>query len=201
MAGPESNTLNIAVDFRLPLNPPQFDPDQQLTGKDVQQIFNELWTFALAVQQAFNINSGVGARPTSQQSLLAGSSDTVQSGNLNRMYVTGFGAPLAEGYPVTIFDNAGVTSAVFSDAVDNTRPVQAFVSQPGGIAVGQIGEVIVSDGIADAVGLVKGNRYYLAVGGGLTAVAPVAAGNIEQYLGIALDTTHLLFNCHYWIQH
>jgi len=42
--------------------------------------------------------------------------------------------------------------------------------------------------------LTPGATYYLGTNGGMTSVAPVAAGKLVQQLGIALDTNTLMFH-------
>lgn len=197
-AGPQSNTLAVAVDFRLPLQPPNLDPTQH--SPELRSAVTDIWNCLLQVQQAFNTTGGVGARPQAQQSLLAGSPDTVQSGNLNRMYVIG-GIDMPQGTLINLFDFAGNTVARPADAANATTYCQGYVSDPNGLIAGQVGEVMLANGIIPTAGLVKGSTYYLAVGGGVTTVAPVAAGNIEQLLGPALTATKLLFAAHHWIQH
>ena len=74
---------------------------------------------------------------------------------------------------------------------------------PDGIVSGDYGEVTLMQGLSQAhSGLTIGSRYYLSTTpGALTTTAPVAVGNIEQFVGIALSDNLLYFNSGTWIQH
>lgn len=183
------------IDFRIAQRPPVGIPRETLAA------FNELYSFSQQVIQALITECGIGSRLPTDWSLLSGSSGTLLSGNLRRFYTVAEEA-LAIGDVISLHSTGGLLKARKANATNNTKSADGFV-ELAPIAMGAVGEVILSTGVLITVGLTQGNRYFLsaAVSGGITAVAPVAAGNIEQYLGIALSTTELYFNSGYWIQH
>ena len=129
--------------------------------------------------------------------------DTILAQNAHRLYLPASEA-IVEGGLVNLYNNAGALNARNANATNNTKPCHAYCSQAGGAAgAGAYTEVIVLTGLAPAAGLTVGTRYFLStVNGLLTAVAPVAAGNIEQVVGVALSATEFLFNASLqWVQH
>jgi hypothetical protein len=97
----------------------------------------------------------------------------------------------------------GVLSARNANATNANKPCDGFCSQPSGILAGQVGEVILNDGMNTSLsGLTVGSRYFLDTTNGLvTTTAPVAAGNLEQSLGIAITATALRFWTGKQVQH
>lgn len=191
MATIPAGVISSPVDFRIGPNPPEKTADA----------IAELYSAMQEVIQTFVNFCGIGQQPFQFWTQLAGSSATVLSGNLGRIYVKA-GENISFGAMVNLFSSAGVLTARNANATNNTKPMDGFCTTVGGILSGAVGEVTLSTGIASIAGLVLGTRYYLDVNNGLvTAVAPVAAGNIEQYLGIALEATKLYVNAGYWIQH
>jgi hypothetical protein len=119
----------------------------------------------------------------------------------NRLYVIA-GEAIAYGAMVSLYSNAGVLTARNANATDNTKPCIGFCSNIGGIANGTVGEIILMRGLMATNGLTVGQLYWLSTSNGqITATRPVAAGNIEQFIGIALSTTLLLTNIGGYIQH
>lgn len=189
-------SYNLPLDYRIPSAPP---PD---ATKNLANTFGQIYDAMQQVLRTFVQYCGVGPRNPDDWSILAGSPTTLLSGNLRRFYVTASEA-ITYGAMVSLFSSAGVLKVRNANATNNTRPCDGYCSTPGGIALGVTGEVILSTGLLGSlVGLVIGQRYYLGTANGaLSTVAPVAAGNIEQYLGIAITTTDLYVNTGYWIQH
>lgn len=191
-------TYNSPVAFFIPQTPPE-DISQEHPA--VQQGFGELYNAMQQVISTFINNCGIGPQPQPEWAALAGSPTTILSGNLRRLYVVASEA-LPNGAIINLFNSAGVLAARNANATDNTKPADGFCSTPGGIAAGAAGEVQLSTGIVSINGLTIGTRYFLSITNGLvTATKPVAAGNIEQYVGIAIDSTHLYLDTNYWIQH
>lgn len=181
------------TDFRLPANPPIYPNDPIL-----QNILTNYWQTMQAIIQAFVVDCGIAQRLATQWPLLNGSSSTIVSANVNRYYETAT-ENIAYGAPVNLAA-AGMRNA---NATTNAKPADGYCSTIGGVLLGTVGEFILANGaITGLAGLVKGTRYYLStVAGTYTAIAPVAAGNIEQYVGFAISATELFFYSHYWIQH
>lgn len=190
------SNFTAPVDFRLSSNPPD-----NIQDPSVDAAFNELYN---SMQQVFNTFvdlCGIGSQARALWPKLAGTSGTILASNLNRLYVTAF-EPISNGSMLNLLLDAGVLKAQLANAVDNTKPCQGFCSSEAVIA-GQLLEMILHTGVVAIGGLTVGAKYYLSktTPGLITAVAPVAAGNIEQYLGVAIDTTHLFFYTQHWIQH
>lgn len=185
------------VDFRIPQTPSDELPSA------VKGTFNELYGAVQQIIQTFTQYCGIGQQPGQFWDQLASQdiTSTVLSGNLRRLYITAF-EDLPYGAVVCIFDDTGTLKARLANATDNTKPVDGFCSTVGGILAATVGEIQLSTGVIPVSGLTLGARYFLSTTDGLiTDTAPVAAGNIEQYLGVALTTGALYLNAGYWIQH
>lgn len=93
----------------------------------------------------------------------------------------------------------------FANAANSTRPAIGFISSTDHVpTIGSFCEVTTLVGMITGVsGLLVPNRYFLSTTNGLvTNVAPVAAGNIEQVVGLAMAGNRLLMNINQtWIQH
>lgn len=119
--------------------------------------------------------------------------DTLWPGNSKRWYVKQNEA-LNFGQAVSPINVAGVAQARLANATNNTRWACGFVSSNDHtVGVGNFCEVTIGDGLLLGVsGLAAGSRYWLnTVNGQITNVAPVAAGNIEQFVGWALAANRL----------
>lgn len=161
----------------------------------------ELYAFSFQAIRAFVDYCGIGPQNFVNWSLLAGNPRTLLAGNLNRLYVVASEA-IAQGAAVSLFNSAGVLNVRNANATNNTKICDGFCSTPGGIAAGASGEIILNNGVASIGGLTIGQRYWLSTTNGLIANVPaVAAGNIEQYLGIAISSTTFSFNVSNWLQH
>jgi hypothetical protein len=188
-------SYNSPVDFRIPQHAPDGLPPI-ITGA-----LEEVYASMQQIIQTFINNCGIGQQPLSDWPQLAGSPATILANNVGRLYVVAT-EDILFGAAISLVAVTGQIQARNANATNNTKPCDGFCSTVGGILAGKTGEVIVTGGLATITGLTVGSRYYLStVNGLITAVAPVAAGNIEQYLGIALTTTTLLFHKGYWIQH
>lgn len=157
-----------------------------------------------SIEEVFVNLLGLGPRSVTDQISLAGSATTLLSGNTRRFYVTAL-VTLSYGDIISLKQSAGILQATKALATSVTTPADGFCSTTAGIPAGQIGEVILGSGVITFTGgpLVLGSRYFLSstTSGKVTAIAPVGSGDIEQYIGIAIDTNNLFFNSSYWIQH
>lgn len=197
MAVAPSDTYAAPVDFRITQ---LSDAD---TPPEVAKAVAPLYAAMQQVIQTFVNNCGIGPQANGFWEQIAAQAidSTVLSQNLRRVYMKA-SETISFGAMVSQHNNAGVLSMRNANATNNTKPVDGFCSTPGGVAAGVAGEFILSTGIVSITGLTLGSRYYLSTTNGLiTAVAPVAAGNIEQYLGFAISATKLYLNAQYWIQH
>lgn len=190
-----SLTYATPTNLQLPRQPPQGIPPE-LMG-----VFTEVYNVLNNLASALTKDCGAGSRNPAQWDALAGSATTILANNMSRLYVRA-GEDLSYGDIISLFDAAGVLVARKANATDSSKPADGFCSVPQGIVTGVAGEVILSHGVLPASGLTIAQRYFLStVDGFMTPVPPTAAGNIEQYLGVAISSTALYFNSSYWIQH
>jgi hypothetical protein len=191
------NQYNSPIDFRISqsvLNESEIEPGSR-------PAFNELYAFAFQVVRAFVDFSGIGQQNFSNWAILAGNTKTLLAGNLNRLYVIASEA-ISFGAAISLFNSGGVLQVRNANATNNTKICDGFCSTIGGITAGATGEIILNNGVANIGGLVIGSRYWLSTTNGIISNAPaVAAGNVEQLLGIAISSTVLSFNISNWFQH
>lgn len=146
--------------------------------------------------------TGADAQPADYWSQLTADS-TVLSGNLNRFYLRAYEA-LDFGNCVSLINDAGTAKVRKANATNNTKPAFGFVNTTGTTAIGGYCEVIAGMGLLTGIsGLTPAARYFLSTTDALiTNAAPVAAGNIEQVVGIAITSSRLFMNLtQAWIQH
>lgn len=196
---------NLSTKFNLPfiIGLPDAVP-AELAAKDPQvaALFGQLYNAFQQIQLALHTYVGI----SQQLQALWPQLDFEQTMHLfspSRIYLKASEA-LIYGDVVNIFDNAGTLQVRKANATNNTKPAHGFCTTLAGIAAGSYGECILNHGLLTGVaGLVRGSRYFLSTAAGLvTTVAPVAAGNIEQALGIALSATTLLYNIPFaFVQH
>lgn len=188
-------SYNAPINFFIPQQPPVGIPEELKPA--FQTLYNALQQIILALVN----NCGIGPQNTIDWPQLAGLPTTLLFGNMGRFYVTA-SENIQQGAMVNLYNNAGSINVRNANATNNTKPAHGFCSTAGGILAGAVGEVTLLQGVATITGLTVGTRYYLSTTNGLvTNVAPVAAGNIEQYIGIAITGNTLLTNIGYWIQH
>lgn len=194
---------NPGVKFNLPFTlsipdtvPSGLPPEMKPTIQEIYNAFQQL-------QLALHTYMGLGQQLQNLWSSL-GYAQTLHLASPTRLYLQASEA-ITYGYAINIFDSgAGVMKIRLANATNNTKQCHGFCSTLAGIALDGYGEVILQSGIITGVaGLTKGARYFLSTTNGLiTTVAPVAAGNIEQVAGWAIDTSAILFNIGFaFIQH
>lgn len=194
---PSSDTYSAPVDFRITQT-----PDNDLDPAVLRGVA-PLYAAVQQIIQTFMNNCGIGQQPQAfwTQYATQAPDATVLASNMGRVYATATEV-IAFGAAISLWDSGGVLSVRNANATNNTKSCDGFCSTVAGIGIGIVGECILARGIVPVTGLTRGAKYWLStVDGLITAVAPVAAGNIEQYLGKALSTTKLHFNAHYWVQH
>lgn len=120
----------------------------------------------------------------------------------NRLYLKA-AETILFGAAINVFASGGVLKVRNANATDSTKPAHGFCSTSGGLLAGVTGEVILGHGLLTTVGaFTLGTNYWLnTVDGQYINIPPVVAGNIEQFLGVALNANDLFFNCSGWIQH
>lgn len=194
---------NTSVRFNLPFNLglPDSAP-HDLSDPRVAALLEQVYNAFQQLQMALHVYVGIGQQLQSLWPNLR-YDQTLHLFSPNRLYAVA-SETIAYGNAVNVFNNAGVLTVRNANATDNTKPTHGFCTTTGGIAAAAFGECILQCGIVlNLAGLVLGTRYFLSTTNGLiTSVAPVALGNVEQALGIALDSTALFFNFGYaFVQH
>jgi hypothetical protein len=188
------------TDFRIPLQPPTISADY--SQKQMQQIMNVLWNTIQQLISSLVTDCGIGPRNAADWPALEGSAGTLLQGNLGRLYVP-TSETVQSGGLVNLYNDNGILTARNANAINNTRPAVGFCSLSA-LEPGSIGEVVLGMGLCSGdFHLDAGIPYYLSstVSGTVQAVKPVAAGNIEQFVGFGMADGSLFFNANYWIQH
>lgn len=122
-------------------------------------------------------------------------SDTLLRHQAGRLYGIA-NETLAAGDFINLVNNAGVLNFRKANGTSGTvRPAHGYCSTTGGILIGAVGEVILSQGILSVAGIVPGQPIYLSTVAGLaTTVALTGAGQLEQFLGIGVATNLAYIN-------
>jgi hypothetical protein len=197
MSGTAASSYTAPIDFRVSQSPPVIT-----NIADTNVAIADIYAFMNQTIRTFIDYCGIGPQLTASAVSLAGSSKPLLSGNLNRFYVRA-AETVNFGSIISLTPVAGAVECRNANAADATRIADGFCSEVAGIAAGQVGEVILGSGVASIGGLVVGQRYWLSITNGLISNVPATAvGNIEQLLGIGIDSTHFFFHCSpMWLQH
>lgn len=176
------------------------------TPEDVpKELFNPFFRVYNAIQSlaaALSKYAGVDQEPTDYWGQLT-VDDSIFAGNMNRWYVKA-NENIGYGSVVSAIFTAGTLQVRNANATDNTRPACGICNTVGGVIAGNFCEVLLGTGMSAGIaGMTPGTRYFLSTTNGLiTNVAPVAAGNIEQVVGLALAANRILMNLNFaWVQH
>jgi hypothetical protein len=101
-------------------------------------------------------------------------------------------ATLTAGMLVNIYDNAGVLTVRPADSTTAGSQANGYVI--AGFASAATATVYIGGGLINGLsGLTVGSTYYLGTVGAPTATIPATAGNIVQYVGVAVSATALEF--------
>ena len=195
--GTGSQNYTSPVNLAIPYTMPPSVPDA------LKGVIKPLYiAFQNLIQTMINA-CGIAPRAPGQLLTLNGDPSTILTNNMHRFYIQASEA-ISYGSLITFVANLGTLQVKNALATSAATRADGFCSQPGGIQVGQTGEVIIHDGVIFGVsGLTTGSRYYLSpdVPGHITAVAPTVVGDIEQYVGIALTSTDFKFWSGHVVQH
>jgi hypothetical protein len=169
--------------------------------RDLQPHFQDLYDAIYQLQLAFVNYAGVAAQPRSVWSQIKASS-TVLAQNGHRTYLQATETILT-GAMVNVFLSGGAAKVQNAGATTGAKPCHGYCNVVGGGIAGNFLEIIMFEGLCTLFsGLTPGTEYFLStVPGSIQTAKPVAAGNIEQFLGVALDANSFFFNSHYRIQH
>lgn len=150
-------------------------------------IYNALQT----LQQAISTYTGAAPPPSEYWAVLT-PGETLFPQNHNRFYPIS-SENIAAGAVINLWNNAGVLNVRNANATNNTKPCHGYA--PATIVSPARGEIVLFNGLCTSIaGMTPGQRYWLHTVNGLIVNAPpVAAGNIEQAVGLALSATVLYF--------
>lgn len=183
----DSGSLNSPISTALPQT-------AQGMPKEIQPYFQEVYDAIYQLQLAFVNFVGVAPQPQSIWDELT-ASQTIFAQNANRAYLQAI-EPIGAGAIVNILNSGGAAKVQNANATNNTKPADGFCNVAAGVGIGDFLEVIMFSGLCTLFsGLTPGQRYFLStVSGSIQLAAPVAAGNIEQFVGIAMDANSLFFH-------
>lgn len=193
--------MSAAFQYSSPVNFNITQTPQPGLPPETQAAFGSLYNAMQQVIYTFMTYCGIGPLINSQWLSNVNNYNTVQAHNLRRFYVTP-SEPIPFGAMVNLYLNSGVLTARLANATDYTKPADGFCSTAGGIATGAAGEIILGAGICYISGIIAGTRYYLSTTGGAVANGPaVAAGNLEQYIGIGVASGVLFCDFGSYVRH
>ena len=163
-----------------------------------QYAIQQLYTSMQTVFQTFINNCGIGPQVQTQWNQYVGTTTTLLRDNMNRYYAVAAEA-ISYGAIISIFGAGVVRNA---NAYDHTKWADGFCNVPGGVTSGGYGEFILKQGICPIAGATAGFRYWLSTANGIVANGPATgAGNLEQYIGVALTSAALLMDIGVGINH
>jgi hypothetical protein len=194
--------MTSQVNSVINLNIPSSVPDG-FTTPEVRSAVELFLTMMSNMQAEFERYVGATQKDMTLWSSLT-PSDTLLRHQAGRLYVIA-SENLNSGDFVNLFDNGGVLTARKSNATSGTvRPARGFCSTAGGILLGAIGEVILSQGLLTISGIVSGQAIFTAkTAGQATVAAPTGVGELEQFLGfgIASNLAYIDISQGNYIQH
>lgn len=119
--------------------------------------------------------------------------ETLLTGNLTRMYIPASVA-ISRGQVVNMHNNAGTINARLAVATSAATMAHGIANTDA--AIGEFVEINWLRGLLNSVGgMTVGTLYWLSTtAGAVQNVAPAAAGQIQQPIGLALGTATLLMD-------
>jgi hypothetical protein len=183
---------NFSIPYVFPPNvPPSLVP-----------IIKPIYMALQNIIQIFITSSGIAPRNPGAVLLSAGDPTAFLANNTHRFYVQAT-EHINQGSLVNLVAVLGAIQVQNANGITGAKPADGFCSQAGGIPAGGIGEVILGNGMNSSMaGLTVGARYYLSTTpGSITTSPPVAAGNLQQSVGIAVSATSLVFWTGQQVQH
>lgn len=196
MSGTPSSSNYQSPNFSIPyVFPPDVPPALIPVIKPIYMALQNLIQIMIT-------SSGIASRNPGAVLSSAGDPTAFLANNTHRFYVQATEA-IAQGAMINLVAVLGTIQVRNANATTGARQVDGFCSQTAGIAAGAIGEVVLGNGMNSFLtGMTVGSRYYLSTTNGLiTSSPPVAAGNLQQSVGIAISPTSLVFWTGQQIQH
>lgn len=198
MSGTLPSTYTAPVDFRISQTPPNIN-----NLYDMNTVTADIYAAIQQLIHTFIDIGGIGPQPTNLWPFLNGDARTLTEGNTRR-FICRATQDIIFGSIISLVGGAdGKVHARLASASSASTVADGYCSQPNGILSGQLGEVTLGCGVILLTGVVPGQRYWTGVVPGVIQDAPpTAAGNIEQYLGVGIDSGHFwLQGCGMWLQH
>lgn len=187
---PVNSSMKLLLPASLPLDvPPEARAAIESLSNAIQQLQNYLEQYLGVTQKSKALWSQL--RPA----------ETLLEHQLNRCYVRAEEKITYGGFVNFKTDGAGMIAryalakAASGLAADFETFAVGFCTTSAGVPAGEYGEFIFLRGVnLGILGVQPGVRYYLsaAIPGGITPVAPTAAGHASQFVGIGL-ATNILF--------
>jgi len=184
---------NPAIQFNLPFNIALGDSAPSTLPPEVRGAIEALYNAVNQIQYVFHTHVGIGQQLQTLWSQLK-YFHTLHLASPWRLYAEAT-ETIVYGAAINLFLSGGALKVRNANATNNTKPAHGFCTTAAGLTNAVFGEVILMQGLLTGLaGLTIGTRYFLhTTDGQINATEPVAAGNIGQALGIAVDTTALLF--------
>lgn len=177
------STIPNPINARISLVPPADVP------ANMRGLLSSLYNTIQQILNAFVLFCGIGPQPRSIWNTLNSSSSTVFAQNMQRFYVRAYESILPGAIVNLFIDPTDSQLKVrAATASDPTAQADGFCNVVGGIQIGIVGEIILMNGICSYPGVSRGFRYWLSTASGQVTGSPVVtAGDLLQYIGIALE--------------
>jgi hypothetical protein len=170
--------LNSSVNLGISSTPPD-----GIKNIEVRELYSFTINVANNLLRAIEQFVGITTKDISQWPQLV-PSDTLLRNQTGRFYVVA-SENIAFNAFVNLHNVAGVCNVRNANSV--AKPAHGYCNIPGGVIAGNITEVILSQGLLILGGLLPGQAIFLSVVNGVASTVPdVAAGHIEQFLGIGV---------------
>lgn len=172
------NVLNSQIDLGIPDTPPDGIKNPEVKGV-YEFVINSINNLVRSIEQF----GGITTKDITQWPQLV-PTDTLLRHQAGRLYVVA-SENIAFGAFINLHNNAGVLNVRNSDSLG--KPAHGYCNIPNGVVAGARTEVILSQGILPIGGLLPGQAIFLSHVLGVAATVPdIAAGRIEQFLGIGV---------------
>jgi len=178
----QSQNINSEVNLGLPVTAPD-----EIQHPEVIILYRQFIKTANILLRALEQYVGVTQQSPEQWNVVS-PIETILRSLAGRFYCQ-FSEAVSYGDFVNIHNVAGIANARKASATSGSvKPAHGYCNIINGVALGAFGEVILSQGIFQLVGILPGQAFYLSetTPGLATVTAPVGAGQLEQFLGIGI---------------
>src|SRR6266853_3628220 len=173
-----STIINSLINLGIPSQAPDF-----IRNPEVRAAVDLSISATNALLRALEQYGGITQKDITLWNFLQ-PADTLLRHQLGRFYVIAK-ENIAAGAFINLINDAGVCKVQNSDSLG--KPAHGYCNVSGGVLAGNFTEVILSQGILAIGGILPGQAIYLSHILGTPATVPdVAAGRIEQFLGIGV---------------